>query len=63
MIISLDGKSGVLYLVDPSPEGFRELASAKIFDGERMWSPMALSEGRLLLRSQEEMKCIDLKNP
>ena len=63
LIISLDGKSGILYLVEPSPEGFREIASAKIFEGSRMWSPMALSDGKLVLRSQEEMACLDLKAP
>ena len=63
MIISLDGKTGILHLVDPSPDGFREIASAKMFDGDQMWSPMALSNGRLVLRSQTEMKCIDLRNP
>ncbi len=63
MIISLDGKTGILYLIDPSPEGFREIASAKMFEGDQMWSPMALSDGRLLLRSQDEMKCVDLRNP
>ncbi|MCL4218024.1 MAG: PQQ-binding-like beta-propeller repeat protein [Candidatus Hydrogenedentes bacterium] len=63
MIISLDGKTGVLHLVEPSPEGFQEIAKAKMFDGDQMWSPMALSKGRLVLRSQTEMKCIDLRNP
>ncbi|MFO7973831.1 MAG: PQQ-binding-like beta-propeller repeat protein [Candidatus Hydrogenedentota bacterium] len=63
MIISLDGKTGILHLVDPSPEGYKELASAKIFDGHRMWAPMALTDGRLLLRDQEQIKCLDLKNP
>ena len=63
MIISLDGKTGVLHLVEPSPEGFREFASAKMFEGNQMWSPMALSAGKLVLRSQNEMKCVDLRNP
>lgn len=63
MIISLDGKTGVLHLIDPSPEGYKDLARAKIFDGNRMWSPMALSQGKLLLRDQEQMKCLDLRNP
>ncbi|HNV21818.1 MAG: PQQ-binding-like beta-propeller repeat protein [Candidatus Hydrogenedentes bacterium] len=63
MIISLDGKTGMLHLIEPSPEGYKELARAKIFDGNKMWSPMALSQGRLLLRDQETMKCLDLKNP
>lgn len=63
MIICLDGRSGILYLVEPSPEGYRELASAKIFEGNQMWSPMAVSDGKLVLRSQAEMKCVDLQNP
>jgi outer membrane protein assembly factor BamB len=63
MILTLDGKKGVLYLVDPSPDGFKELAHAQVFSGKEIWAPMALSEGKLLLRNQEEMKCLDLKNP
>ncbi len=63
MIISLDGKSGILHLIEPSPEKFQALASAKLFDGDQMWSPMALSDGKLVLRSQTEMKCIDLRTP
>ncbi|HOD49726.1 MAG TPA: PQQ-binding-like beta-propeller repeat protein [Candidatus Hydrogenedentes bacterium] len=63
MIISLDGKTGILHLIEPSPEGYKELSRAKIFDGNQMWSPMALSQGRLLLRDQKQIKCLDLKNP
>jgi len=63
MIIALDGKTGILHLIDPSPSGYKELAHAKIFNGNKMWSPMALTQGRLLLRDQETMKCLDLKNP
>ncbi len=63
MIIALDGKTGILHLVEPSPKGFKELAKAKIFVSSKMWSPMALSNGKLVLRSQEEMKCLDLLAP
>lgn len=63
MIISLDGKTGILHLVEPSPEGYKELARAQIFNGSKMWSPMALTDGKLLLRDQEHMKCLDLRNP
>ncbi|NIA14150.1 MAG: PQQ-binding-like beta-propeller repeat protein [Nitrospiraceae bacterium] len=63
MIVSLDGKTGLLYLIEPTAEGYKELAHAKIFDGNKMWSPMALSQGKLLLRDQEQMKCLDLRNP
>jgi outer membrane protein assembly factor BamB len=63
MIISLDGKSGILHLVDPSPEGFRELARVPMFDGNQMWAPMALTGGKLLLRDQHTLKCLDLRAP
>ncbi len=63
LIFNLDGKKGVLHLVEPSPDGYKELAQAQVFGGKEIWAPMALSNGKLLLRNQEEMKCLDLKNP
>lgn len=63
LIFNLDGKKGILHLIEPSPEGFKELTQAAIFDGKEIWAPMALSNGKLLLRNQQEMKCIDVKNP
>jgi len=63
MIIALDGKRGTLCLVDPSPEGYKEITRASVLKGTKMWSPMALSDGRLLVRNQEEMKCLDLRAP
>ncbi|MBI2433499.1 MAG: PQQ-binding-like beta-propeller repeat protein [Candidatus Hydrogenedentes bacterium] len=63
MILNFDGKTGILHLIDPSPDGYKELARAQIFDSREMWSPMALSGGKLVLRSQNELKCLDLKAP
>lgn len=63
MIIDLDGKTGTLYLVDPSPEGYKQIAQAKVLEGKEAWSPLALSDGKLLLRSHTELKCLDLRNP
>lgn len=66
MLIIQDGYNGTLRLVDPTPEGYRLLAEANIFQIEdrrdhQMWAPMALSRGRLLMRSQELLKCIQLR--
>ena len=36
---------------------------AKVLDGKLIWAPMALSDGKLLLRNMELMKCIDLVTP
>jgi hypothetical protein len=63
LILNLDGDKGVLHLIEPSPDGYKELAQAKFLDGKEIWSPMALAEGKLLIRSQTEMKCLDIKNP
>lgn len=63
LIVNFDGRKGTLHLIDPTPKGYNELASAQIFDGIEMWAPMAVSDGKLLVRNKEEMKCLDLRNP
>lgn len=61
MMIGFDGKKGSLHLIDPLPFGYKERSQAQVLKGNRMWAPLALSDGRLIVRSQEEMKCLDLR--
>jgi outer membrane protein assembly factor BamB len=61
MIFIMEGDDGTLHLVEPSTEGYRELASARVFSGKLIWAPMALSDGRLVLRDQKQMKCLDVR--
>ena len=63
LLLILDGKIGELAMIDPNPNAYKELARTKVFDDEKgtMWGPMAFSEGKLILRSQTEMKCLDLR--
>lgn len=63
LIYNLDGRRGSLYLIEPSPDEYRQLAEADVLGGRQIWAPMALSQGRLLVRSQREMKCLDIRNP
>jgi outer membrane protein assembly factor BamB len=63
LILNLEGNKGTLHLIEPSQEGYKELASAKVLTGKQIWAPMAFSGGKLVLRSQSELKCIDLRNP
>ncbi len=69
MLISQDGRSGHLRLIEPGPEKYVPLAEANLFgtDGPRedlqMWSPLALADGRLLIRSQSVLHCVDLRAP
>jgi outer membrane protein assembly factor BamB len=61
LIYVMDGKSGELHVVEPSPAGFKSLAKAKLLEGKEIWGPLALADGRLLLRDQGQMKCVDLR--
>ncbi len=58
--LHIDGPKGILFLVEPNPEGFKPLAQAQVLDG-RSWAPLAFSDGKLIVRDQKTMKCLDLK--
>jgi outer membrane protein assembly factor BamB len=58
LIFSVDGREGILYLIEPSPTGFKPLASAKLLGKNECWGPLALVDGKLLIRDQNQMKCV-----
>jgi outer membrane protein assembly factor BamB len=71
LILATDGRK-TLYLIEPDPSGFKPLASAELlgeatargggrsrFGGSTQnWAPLALSDGKLLIRDQRQMKCV-----
>ena len=72
LILATDGQT-TLYLIEPSPEGFKPLASSSILKesniagNERIismvgsnqnWAPIALADGKLLIRGQHQMMCV-----
>ena len=57
----LDGREGDLHIVEPSPEGFKSVGKVKLLGGKDIWGPMALSDGKLVIRDQSQMKCLDVK--
>ncbi len=73
LILASDGARS-LYLVEPDPSGFKKLASAELFPEasagsendmaarvggrNQNWAPMALADGKLLLRDQTQLKCV-----
>ena len=61
MLISMDGTKGNLYLIEPTPVEFKPLSTAKLLDTTMCWAPLTLSNGKLLIRDQKQMKCIQLK--
>ncbi len=58
LFLSMDGDKGWLYLIEPGPGGFNELAKAKLLDTNTCWAPLALSDGKLYIRDQKQMKCV-----
>jgi hypothetical protein len=73
LILATDGASK-LYLIEPDPSGFRSLASAEVLAAEasgseteggrrrgfgtQNWAPIALADGKLLIRDQGRMMCV-----
>jgi len=60
LIFVLDD-DGVLTLAEARPDGYRQLARAKVLPGPEAWGPMALVNGRLLLRDLHRMVCLDVR--
>ena len=61
LFLSVDGNKGFLYLHEPNPNGFTELSKAKLLDRGENWAPLALSDGKLLIRDQKQMKCVSVR--
>lgn len=73
LILASDGARS-LYLVEPDPSGYKQLASAELFPEaaagaendmasrvggrNQNWAPMALADGKLLIRDQSQVECV-----
>lgn len=69
LLLATDGAK-LLYLIEPSPEGFKPISTVALLDlkagDERMarrfatqnWAPIALADGKLLIRDQSQMYCV-----
>ena len=60
MFYILDGVSGILRLVEANITGYKELASAQILEGDGVWGPPALSDGKLIIRDMGRMVCLQV---
>ncbi len=70
LILATDGET-TLYLIEPDPTAFKPLASASILKESGIegrtagivgtnlnWAPMALADGKLLIKSQSQLVCV-----
>ena len=53
------GEEGALALVEATPEAYRELAKVEMLTG-RCWTPPTVAHGKLYLRNQDELVCLDV---
>ncbi len=57
LLLATDGNTK-LYVIEPDPSGFRPLASAQLLEPGENWAPLALADGKLLIRDQKRVKCV-----
>lgn len=69
LILATDGAK-TLYLIEPDPSGFKPISKAELLTelksddpraarfGTQNWAPLALSNGKLLIRDQSRMMCV-----
>jgi outer membrane protein assembly factor BamB len=57
LLLSTDGNK-MLFLIEPDPSGFKPLASAELLESGENWAPIALVDGKLLIRDQKQLKCL-----
>ena len=61
MFLILEGKTGMLRLLEASTTQYKELASAQVLKGPDVWGPLALADGKLVVRDLGRMVCLDVK--
>jgi outer membrane protein assembly factor BamB len=59
LLLATDGNT-MLYLIQPDPAGFKPLASAVLLEPGTNWAPLALVDGKLFIRDQKQMKCVQV---
>jgi outer membrane protein assembly factor BamB len=65
--IIADGKifilndDGTLFIAKASTDKFTVLDKARIIEGQDAWGPIAIADGRLLMRDSKTMVCIDVR--
>jgi outer membrane protein assembly factor BamB len=72
LILATDGAKSV-YLIEPDPSAYKQISSATLLKeaekssdakdshakgGAQNWAPIALADGKLLIRDQNRMICV-----
>jgi outer membrane protein assembly factor BamB len=57
------GETGKLALAEATPSGYKEQGSFRVLHSNRTWTVPALAGGRLYVRDEAHIVCIDLASP
>jgi outer membrane protein assembly factor BamB len=60
LLYILEGKTGMLRMLEASTTEYKELGSAQVLSGYDVWGPIALSNGKMVLRDMRKMVCIEV---
>jgi hypothetical protein len=60
LIFIMQGQTGELVMAEASPDGYKELGHAQFLTAGEDWAPLAFKDGRLVLRDQHNLVCLDL---
>lgn len=55
--------TGLLTMVEATPQGYKPLDQAQVLSGHDAWGPMAILDGRLILRDLTRMVCLNVAAP
>ncbi len=53
---------GTLTMIQPDGKKYIQLAQKKLFNGQDAWAPLAVADGRMILRDSKTMYCIKISN-
>jgi len=59
-LIYIMNDDGVLTIAQAAPNGYKQLAQARVLEGPDSWGPMAVASGFLVLRDLNRMICLDI---
>lgn len=60
MFFVLEGKTGVLRVLDANANHYQELASVQLLEGPDVWAPPVISQGKLLIRDLGKLVCLEI---
>ncbi|MBI2842525.1 MAG: PQQ-binding-like beta-propeller repeat protein [Armatimonadetes bacterium] len=60
VLIAAEGAKGNLVMVEPTPEGYKELGRFKPL-GDQIWTSPIIASGKLIVRDKSTLACFDLR--